>query len=237
MAAIQNLALEDVDAFAVEHIHLGSDDETAGHLQPGRTVTASIEVASAARGTSSRLDVLDGRFLRVWTRRARRPPTDYVVDLRFVDGPLLHGRAIPWRSLKCLAGAIVALLVTELVRRNFALPPIEGLLVPASVLLLTACFCLALYSVYRTRETLELRSLHGRARILVLEGGYGTGRSAAGFKRQLEASIASVRAEQAQPLGQFLRDEMREHHRLRADGVLGEADYEVAKARILRAHG
>jgi hypothetical protein len=29
---------------------------------------------------------------------------------------------------------------------------------------------------------------------------------------------------------------MREHHRLRELGVLGESDYEASKARILRAH-
>ena len=35
---------------------------------------------------------------------------------------------------------------------------------------------------------------------------------------------------------EHLRDEMREHQRLRELGVLSEGDYEVSKARILGQH-
>ena len=37
--------------------------------------------------------------------------------------------------------------------------------------------------------------------------------------------------------GDLLRAEMREHHRLKSEGVIETPDYEAAKLRILSAHG
>jgi len=237
MAAIQNLALEEAETLAIEHIHLGSDDETPAHLKAGRAVNASFELASAARGTSSRLDILDGRFLRVSIRRPRRPPRDYVIDLRFVDMPMVHSRHIPWLSLKCLAGGLIAFAATELIRRHVASSALVDGLMPASVLLLTFCVCAALFAYYRMRATVELLSRHGRSPLLALEGALRTARGTGEFERLLEATIASVRSRSKQPLAELLRDEMREHHRLHSEGVLSLAAYESARARILRAHG
>jgi hypothetical protein len=49
-------------------------------------------------------------------------------------------------------------------------------------------------------------------------------------------SINAAKAERPQERPQFLRDEMREHHRLRELGVLSEEQYEQSKARILASH-
>jgi hypothetical protein len=38
-------------------------------------------------------------------------------------------------------------------------------------------------------------------------------------------------------MAEFLRDEMREHFRLREEKALSQQDYERSRVRILRAHG
>ena len=56
------------------------------------------------------------------------------------------------------------------------------------------------------------------------------------FFVELIKSINAAKAERPQERPQFLRDAMREHHRLRELGVISEEQYEHSKARILASH-
>ena len=67
-------------------------------------------------------------------------------------------------------------------------------------------------------------------------GGIGSARDGKSFFVELIKDINAAKAARPQERPQFLRDEMREHHRLREIGALSEEDYEASKARILRAH-
>ena len=97
-------------------------------------------------------------------------------------------------------------------------------------------FCAALVSLYRTTETLTLFSVCGRARLLELTGGLGSFRAIRRFRRALAAHVQLAIARRRLSRAEHLRDEMREHLRLKEAGVLSEKEYELSKARILAKH-
>ena len=88
----------------------------------------------------------------------------------------------------------------------------------------------------RTVESLEFVSVHGGATLVSVVGGIGSARSGKDFFIELIRSINAAKAERRQELPQYLRDEMREHHRLRELGVLSDEQYQYSKARILASH-
>jgi hypothetical protein len=71
---------------------------------------------------------------------------------------------------------------------------------------------------------------------LSVTGGIGSARDGKRFFVALMKDINTAKAARPQEKPQFLRDEMREHHRLRELGVLSEEEYEQSKARILAEH-
>ena len=96
--------------------------------------------------------------------------------------------------------------------------------------------CAALISMYRTTETLALFSVCGRARLLELTGGVGSFRDIRRFSRALAAHVQIAIARRRSSRAAHLRDEMREHLRLKEAGVLSEEEYEISKVRILARH-
>jgi hypothetical protein len=99
-----------------------------------------------------------------------------------------------------------------------------------------AAVCFGLVGVLRTRDVVELRSVHGDAPLAGIAGRLGSARAAGSFVAELAQRVKAAVAQSAQSKQQFLRDEMREHHRLWSEGVLSDAVYEASKLRILRAH-
>ena len=96
--------------------------------------------------------------------------------------------------------------------------------------------CAALVGLYRTTKTLVLFSVSGRARLLEVTGGVGSFRAMRSFSRTLAAHVRIASARRRRSRAEHLRDEMREHLRLKEAQVLSEKEYELSKARILAKH-
>jgi hypothetical protein len=78
--------------------------------------------------------------------------------------------------------------------------------------------------------------MHGAARLLECTGGLGTFRVFRPFMAPLAAHIRLAAGARRHTKAEHLRDEMREHLRLKESGVLSAGEYEKAKARILGQH-
>jgi hypothetical protein len=91
----------------------------------------------------------------------------------------------------------------------------------------------ATLGVYRTTETVSLFSTHGAARLQECTGGLGTFHVFRPFMAKLAAHIRLASAARRRTKTEHLRDEMREHLRLKEIGVLPAGEYETAKVRIL----
>ncbi len=181
------------------------------------------------------LAIIDYCYLAVRTGRSGSV-RDYVLDLRFIDRSLVASRHFPW---KCVLATLALAGVSVFSVRQAVSPTAlwwwqHRLLLCATTLGLTVSS--ALICAWRTKETLCLRSLHGGATLLEFTGGLGTLRSSAEFAGKLAAHIQFAVADRKATRSEHLRDEMREHFRLKEAGVLTQEQYEDSKARILGQH-
>jgi hypothetical protein len=223
-----------VATLLAEHICLESEEPALPVSSRVIRRGPSITLASRLRGCETELALCQDERLAVRSRRRRQPPQAYVVDLRFIDNKLVVKRRIAWRSwlvCACLAGMIAAS------RLPFAGPAWLQISGRTSIVLLVVAVCSGMLGLYLTRETIELRSLHGRSRLVEITSSLGGSRAARSFLDGLSRRIDAVRTGTPQSKPHFLRDEMREHRRLWDAGVLSDAEYEASKRRILQAHG
>ena len=220
---------------ATEHIVLESDERKVPALRTARKVHSRLRVQSSVRRRASELALIDYCYLSVRTWRSRSPDAQYVLDLRFVDPALRLSRHVAWRFLA--ASAVLAVLAVALAWRISAssTPWRHEWLLPLGGLFGLAV-CAALVGLYRTTKTLVLFSVSGRARLLEVTGGVGSFRAMRSFSRTLAAHVRIASARRRRSRSEHLRDEMREHLRLKEAQVLSEKEYEMSKARILAKH-
>jgi hypothetical protein len=218
---------------APEHILLESDERQVPHARCLRKRHAQIELHSRLRRRALQLELVDYYYLVVRSYRARFVAAEYVLDLRFVAGSFALSRHFASRWLLS-ALALVALAGAIALR-------IGGSTAPAGWLAATGIvFCMAVAAtvvcIYRTTETISMYSAHGRARLFEFTSGLGVQRAVKPFTNKLAAHIKLATAARRQMRAEHLRDEMREHFRLRESGVLSAEEYEASKARILAEH-
>ena len=181
------------------------------------------------------LAIIDYYYLAVRTGRTGSA-REYVLDLRFIDHSIRATRHIPWRCI-LVTGAlsgIAAFSVWEVFSATALWWQQHRFALCATTLGLTACA--ALVCAWRTTETLSLRSLHGGATLLEFTGGLGTLRASRRFALKLAAHIQFAIANGRDTKAKNLRDEMREHFRLREAGVISQEQYEASRAQILALH-
>jgi hypothetical protein len=217
-----------------EHILLESDVREVPDPRDARTVHARIEFRSRLRRRVLQLEIIDYYYLSVRSH-SRSVLREYVLDLRFVDAPRWL-RHISWRwiafslVLIILASGIASQIVAS------ATPWWQHGWLRACVIAVVAWAFATFVGVYRTTETVCLFSTHGAARFLECTGGLGTFHDFRRFMAKLAAHIRLASGARRSTRAEHLRDEMREHLRLKESGVLSEAEYETAKTRILEQH-
>lgn len=221
---------------ATEHIVLESDVRKVPVLRTARKVHSRLHVRSSVRRRVIELALIDYCYLSVRTWRSRSLDSQYVLDLRFVDPALRLSRHIAWRLMA--ASAVLAALAVALAWRISASSTAwwQHQWLPALGVVTALAVGAALLSMYQTTKTLALFSVCGRARLLELTGGVGSFRAIRLFSRALAAHVRIAIARRRPSRAEHLRDEMREHLRLREAGVLSEREYEISKARILARH-
>jgi hypothetical protein len=229
-----------------EHISLEtqgeylSDGQVDGLLQPRkrpvRKVRCDYALESKLRGCITKLALLEDHFLSVQMVRPDTEPKKYEFDLRFAHAKPVIVRHIAWFWM-ALSISLAALATTALwlLWPQTAAAWIDPVPLTALAALLAAAGAAVMF-LRRTTESLEFWSVHGQVTLVSVTGAIGSTRDGKKFFVELIKSIGAAKAARPQPPQQFLRDEMREHHRLREIGALTEAQYEASKNRILAAH-
>jgi hypothetical protein len=216
-----------------EHILLESDVRELPDPQAARKVHARIAFRSRLRRRILRLEIINYYYLSVRSH-SRSASLEYVLDLRFVGAPLVS-RHISWRWITA------SLVLTSLAYGILKLAPVAPLSwhrywLTCLIVVAAAWAVATLVAVYRTTATVRLLSTVGAARVLEYTGGLATLRRLRRFMKKVAAHIQLATAARRSTKAAHLRDEMREHARLKELGVLGEPEYESAKARILGRH-
>jgi hypothetical protein len=218
---------------ASEHILIESDERNVPHPRCSRKVHARIELHSRLRRRSLQLELIDYYYLVVRSYRAHAVAAEYTLDLRFADSALASSRHFASRwfiaalALVVLAGAIVYRLAGSAASSGWLI---------AGGIVTTLAIAAVLVCLYRTTETIAMYSAHGRARLFEFTSGFGTQKGFRAFTTKLAAHIRIALAARRPMKTEHLRDEMREHFRLRESGVLSLEEYEASKARILAEH-
>jgi hypothetical protein len=227
-------------AARAEHIHIEAEPEAQPIpvKSPRRKVRTSYSLRSSLRGCETHVSILDEHYLSVRSVR-QGVQKSYDFDLRFATPKPLLVRHVSWfwLALALSFAALGAGAIWSMTSRGDAMS--SQLLSPifvASILTLLAAAGALFMFLRRTTESLEFVSAHGGATLLSVTGGIGSVRAGRKFFVELIKSINAAKAARPQARPQLLRDEMREHHRLRELGVLSEEHYAASKARILAAH-
>jgi hypothetical protein len=220
-----------------EHISLQSETMEMGTApRVDRKSLVKYQLVSRARGSVTRIAILDGHFVSLNLRRARAQEQEHTVDLRFVDPRPIGIRKVGWPWMYVAIALTLLAAAATVFAIQFASPDQRLWAVPAAIVLGTFTVSSYLMCLYFTTESMVFVSTHGRARLIVITGGLGTTRAARKCALDIVKHINLARKQAKQTRQVFLRDEMREHSRLHEQGVLSDEQYEVAKARILKSH-
>ena len=221
---------------ATEHIVLETETREVPQLQSRRRVHASLRCRSRLRRRSLDLSIIDYYYLGIRVGQSGAAAREYVLDLRFVDPSFTLTRHIPWRciwtalALTAATGADAMWYAAETASRT------RHFAAEASATLFAGATLAYLAVAMRLVETVALHSLHGRVPVLEYRGGAGTLRRIRPFMRKLGAHVRLAAAAGHSTRAEHLRDEMREHYRLKEAGVLSGETYDASKARILAQH-
>ncbi len=219
-----------------EHILLESDEREVPELSAARKVHARLRLRTGLRRRLIELTVIDYYFLCVRAWRARGPVSEHVLDLRFVDPAPRLSRHVPWRFMGIAVMFTLACAGTIWWIVSSRQPWLESDLLPAASALAALAAAAWIVSAFRTTRTLTLRSVHGQAKLFEITAHLGRLRALRHFSQLLVAHLKVAISARRSSRAEYLRDEMREHFRLKEAGVLSEEEYESGKARILARH-
>ena len=217
--------LEDVTA---QHPSLA---EVAG--VPGREareIENEFEIQDRLRGRRTAVRIYAEGWIDIEIERRRKPLRHMRLDLRYLD-PIPTIRRRRPRLLLKIGGGLTALTALAATLASFGL--MFGVTLTAAIVAgLAAAGCL-FWAYYLSHEKITFHTLHGRAPAIRFGAGLGTIRRFRKLVPEIVAAIVAAATTIGDDTAIFLRSEMREHYRLRNDGILSEAECAESTGRIL----
>jgi hypothetical protein len=217
----------------IEHIFLASEEEA--EMGP-RTTHRKFRQIRESTGYRAAYEVFNQHYLEIRVKKFHAKPSQYTVDLAFLDSTPIRCRTIDWLWL----GVALALLAITAALAMYAYHSSQSLIqsrwLPVTVLVGMCASIAALISIYRSSDKLVFYSQHGRAPLLELLNKKPKENE---FKSLVEELIRRIRIGQKErypSTKDLLVAELREHRRLRDEGIIGATQYEAIKARILQCH-
>ena len=215
---------------STEHIYIGSDDSSADPAIAARTPREAVLLRNPIRHTAAELTLFDEGYLKVIALAKGNADVPFFLDLRFVDPVPKIERviAVRWLSAALGGGALMALAAFLL--RFDALYAVAGWALGIAALATAVTLYVGIYS---SHEKIEFCTLHGRAAVLQLVANLGSMKKFRAFVPMLCRAIEEAAERIGADTAAFLRAEMREHYRLRGDGVLDNDECARGTGRIL----
>jgi hypothetical protein len=235
-AAPSNPFLGEHASANAEHISLQSETLEVSAKPITRKPLVKYQLRSRARGSLTKVSILEGNFVNVNLKRGRVDAQEHQVDLRFVDPRPVGIRKVGWPWMYVAIAFTLMAAVAGVFAVQFATPLQRVWAVPTAIVFGTFMLSSYLMCLYSTTESLIFVSQHGRARVIPITGGLGTTRAARKCALDIIKHINNARKDSKQSRAHYLRDEMRELSRLRDAGAITEEQYEDSKGRILKAH-
>jgi hypothetical protein len=212
-----------------KHISLGPEYGTDGADEP-QTIASTIELHDRLRRKTTKIEIYEQGFVKITETRRGKKQRSHAIDLRFLDTVPSITPYFPRRLLKASLGALgIAALAGALAQFSqltlIALP----MAVVAGLVALGALYLF----VYLSHEKITFHTMHGRAQALWLKAGLGQIRRVRAVLPDLVRAIEDSGESIGEDTMVYLRAEMREHYRLRGNGVLTEEACSESTGRIL----
>jgi hypothetical protein len=213
-----------------EHIYIGSEDLSADPKAAARTPRGTTVLRNPIRRCGAELTLFDEGYLKATLLAKGNADAPFFLDLRFVDPVPKIERVIAarWLTAALACGALTALAAFLL--RFDALYTIAGWALGTAALATASTLYVG---IYLSHEKIEFCTLHGRAAVLRLVANVGSIKTFRAFVPQLTHAIEEAAERIGTDTAAYLRAEMREHYRLRGDGVLHNDECARGTGRIL----
>ncbi len=224
---------DNLDYSQAEHICLEADSQESVSESVTEAVEYRLQLSRPTHGSVHNIAIYNSGRIDVDFSKRKAAPQSYRLHARNLDA---HPEVSRHVAKRCLLTALVTgTVAATLLVLPLWFGPFGPWQLPAGILLATASLFALLLGVYRTGESVSFSSQHGRVPVLTIHGGIRCRKRCEALFQRLAQVTAAVRSEV--DIAQLLREEMREHHRLKLEGIIEDEDYEAAKLRILSAHG
>ena len=240
------MRVDNAAALTAEYIHKIANDETTEHISLGEDfailagaeepehISHCFEYRNRLRGRRTQLVFYAEGFLRVreWQRKSK--VRDYLLSLRFLSPDSATSRRLPlrvgWVAAGCAGFAALCALVSWLT-------PWNAVFTPAALAGTAAAAAAGFAFFYLAHERIEFRTQAGRSTVLALVGTADSFRRCRGLVPEIASAIVEAQAKNVDSRGDYLRQEMREHYRLREFGAIDADHCSDATRRILASFG
>jgi hypothetical protein len=216
------------NAAVAEHIFIASDESS--DPRAAHKVLERWHLSNPLRRMATEITVFEEGYAEITRHAGKKSGAPFRLDLRYLDPIPSMTRVTAtrawWTAAGCMAAALAAFAVAYFTALG-ALAVSFGLAAAAAAAVAVAI------ALQRSHETIEYVTLHGRARVLALVANFGAIKPFRAFVPELSHAIEEAAENVSGDTSSFLRGEMREHYRLRADGVLSVGSCAESTARIL----
>jgi hypothetical protein len=217
-------------SFESVHIVLETVEVPRLEVADVRRVRDHLRLDNKSRGIATEFTFFEKGFLGVREERRGDSGEEVLIDLRHLDPRPVLSRSFAGKSLAVGLCSIGLGLLIGAVAYAFSLPAVVS--VPAiGTAFATGAVALWLF-VQRTCNEVTFRTKHAQTEVLTLTANLGCFRAYRAFVPKLVSAINEARATNADK-NQQLKDETREHYRLRDQGALSDEDCGTGTRRIL----
>lgn len=217
-----------------EHISLGEDFAVLAGAEEPEKITRRFEFKNRLRGRRTQLVFYAEGFLRVRQWQRKKKVRDYLLSLRFLSPDTSTSRHIPMRVLQVAAGFAGFGLLCGLISW---VSPWNALFTPAAVVGAAGAALAALLFAYLAHERTKFQSFAGKTTVLTLVGTADSFKRCRAIAPEISKAIEDAQVQNIQNQTDYLRQEMREHYRLREYGVIDQNGCSDATRRILASFG
>jgi len=216
-----------------EHIQIAAEAER-GAARP--SILIQLSQVSYLRAQTSHYTIFDRRFLSVYRKHFGGKARQYWVDLALIDSTPHFFVKNDRHSLYTSGGMLGLCAILTLASVFSRMPWYAHTWSPLTLLSLCAAVIALLVFVHRSQNLVRFHSQNGDAVLLEMYNNAPNRREFEVFARELVQHIQAAQRSDRRKLDQKLGAELREHRRLRDQGILSEEVYAGARDKILRRH-
>lgn len=216
-----------------ELIHMTAE---ASRSTPRPSILIQLSQVSYLRARSAHYTIFDRRFLSVYRKSYGRKARQYWIDLALLDSAPHFFVKFDHYSLYTAAGMLALCGILVLASLFSTAPWYTHAWSPLMLISLSAGMIALLIFVQRSQNLVRFHSQNGDTVLLEMDNNSPNRGEFSAFAHELVLHIQAAQRSDRRKPDQKLGAELREHRRLKDQGILSEEIYAGVRDKILRRH-